>query len=1292
MKYPMRTLIAGTLLLVLGGVGASAQTARVLNPLTTFGPNSDGRINSGSSNPLLEASSNQRGMAVDPVSGNIVLVDAQSGTGGSTDIRGNIFILGGNDGLTITTLNTNGMGGGTYASSAVAVADDGAVYVCNQINNSTTLPFTIYRWSNVTSTDAPTIAFTGNLTPAQRYGAVIDARGSGPNTQIIIGPFGNAAANTNVVIFTTADGMTFTPNVLSTDVTTGNFGDGIAFGSGNTFWAKRVGAPLLQMSFTLSPASATTLSSFSAATIPHILRVGPIEVDTVNNLLAAIEVNSTGSERVLLYDISGPSPVFLDEDAFTDANSNTSTPSGTVGLRNGRLYAHVVNNGMVAFNVDSSTMPNPTILTQPAANTRVAGGQTLSLSVAATHGFTYQWLKGITNVPNATNAMLQISNVTTNDSGTYSVVVGNSAGSVTSDNAAVTVVNLADLYHFNTLWPAPPGPVASSYVSTAAGGTPNERGIAYNAVSNHVYVVQKNGNNYNIHVVNGSTGQKLYNLNTNGIVNTVSEISGSNPLNLCAIGVDDDGAIYACNLTPNAGGGGSGTNVYSDNKLFRIYRWANADPNTLPTVIYQGDPVAGISTANYRWGDVLQVRGSGLGTQILLDNHNVAAANRAFYAAILVPTDETMTTWTSKPFFLDEAGLPWGTAAGTGGSIGRSIDFGTGDVMLQKRRGTSFVKHSFQIDNPIPSRYGVYAAFPSTTGGLWINPAYNVAVALNLQADGVTTPDSVNLYDVTDITAPLLIAQYNFPQNHANNGNFIGWCAWEGNKLYALAGNNGMLALELVPGPPAPPVFTQHPRDTRVVVGSPITLSIALDSTAAVQWQKDGTPIFGATGLSYTLATTTTNHAGLYNCIATNSFGAATSLVATVSIEMPEDYHSLTPFWTAAPDTQPYATSTGGSGTPLERSFAYNAALNQLIVVQCPPTTGANPTPAFSVQVVDAATGNKLYDMITTNIGPIGLSEVGGANPLNLLAVAVAEDGAVYACNGTPNASGGAAADPTKMFRVYRWANSDSNTVPVSIFAGDPAGRTDNIRWGDVMAVRGSGANTEILLDSWTGSFAAVLKPLEGDMNTFTNYPLTSVADSGSIGRSIQFGTGTTSWQKRKGTPLTHSSFDLDLGTSMLITNYTFPASLGPVVLDLSRNIMAGLDFFGSTAGPDAVALYDIDDFGVPLLIAKYNFPQNAKANANFIGQVIITADKVFALDGNNGFLAFNLVPPGAGEIEVTRNGSNITLSWTNGDAILQSTTDLTPPRTWTNVSTAGQTSVVVDASTGIKFYRLEKP
>ena len=82
----------------------------------------------------------------------------------------------------------------------------------------------------------------------------------------------------------------------------------------------------------------------------------------------------------------------------------------------------------------------PTITTQPQGQT-VTVGTNLTLTVAATGTapLVYQWRLNGVNVANASGTTLALTGVTTNQAGSYTVLVTNVAGSVTSSPAIVTI-------------------------------------------------------------------------------------------------------------------------------------------------------------------------------------------------------------------------------------------------------------------------------------------------------------------------------------------------------------------------------------------------------------------------------------------------------------------------------------------------------------------------------------------------------------------------------------------------------------------------------------------------------------------------------------------------------------------------------------------------------------------------------------------------------------------------------------------------------------------------------------
>jgi uncharacterized protein DUF1573/ASPM-SPD-2-Hydin domain-containing protein/immunoglobulin I-set domain protein len=127
-------------------------------------------------------------------------------------------------------------------------------------------------------------------------------------------------------------------------------------------------------------------------------------------------------------------------------SASYTTPVETIS-DNGAQFSVIVNNsaGTVTSNGATLTVTTspvaPSITTQP-ANQTIFAGQTATFSVVAngTLPLTYQWLKNGTAISGATSSSYMTPAEMTSDSGAlFSVVVSNSAGSATSNNAGLTV-------------------------------------------------------------------------------------------------------------------------------------------------------------------------------------------------------------------------------------------------------------------------------------------------------------------------------------------------------------------------------------------------------------------------------------------------------------------------------------------------------------------------------------------------------------------------------------------------------------------------------------------------------------------------------------------------------------------------------------------------------------------------------------------------------------------------------------------------------------------------------------
>ena len=93
----------------------------------------------------------------------------------------------------------------------------------------------------------------------------------------------------------------------------------------------------------------------------------------------------------------------------------------------------------------------PVILTQPQNVVAIIGASaTFTVAVSPTPTLTYQWLKDGLPITGANSATLTINEVQGADVGSYSVVVSNAAGIVTSDAATLSIAALALVNHAPT--------------------------------------------------------------------------------------------------------------------------------------------------------------------------------------------------------------------------------------------------------------------------------------------------------------------------------------------------------------------------------------------------------------------------------------------------------------------------------------------------------------------------------------------------------------------------------------------------------------------------------------------------------------------------------------------------------------------------------------------------------------------------------------------------------------------------------------------------------------------------
>ena len=180
-----------------------------------------------------------------------------------------------------------------------------------------------------------------------------------------------------------------------------------------------------------------TLTVTSAAVAP-VISTQPASQTVTEGETATFSVTAAGTSPGYQWKKNGTD--------ISGATSSSYTTPATSSADNTAVFSVVVTNSAgtvtssgAALTVNAAVVA-PTITTQPAAALDVAPGNTATFTVTATGTtLSYQWKKGGTDIPGATSSSYAISNTTSANDGVYSVVVSNSAGTVTSSNATLTV-------------------------------------------------------------------------------------------------------------------------------------------------------------------------------------------------------------------------------------------------------------------------------------------------------------------------------------------------------------------------------------------------------------------------------------------------------------------------------------------------------------------------------------------------------------------------------------------------------------------------------------------------------------------------------------------------------------------------------------------------------------------------------------------------------------------------------------------------------------------------------------
>ncbi|MBA4250237.1 MAG: hypothetical protein C0425_00115 [Chlorobiaceae bacterium] len=268
----------------------------------------------------------------------------------------NIFILNAATGDSVGRLDMTGVTGGTFLINIVKVTSDGVIYACNLTTNG--VGFKIYRWANQSA--IPTVAFSGDI-GTLRIGDALGLSGSGASTVI----YASGSANTNVLVFTTTDGLTFT-NTATIPVTAGLARGAISpIGTGPTsdIWVKGAGTAATRVSSTGTVIDAIPTTTIATGWSGITSIVG----SDGRRMLGFVGINSAADLlRFLLVDVTagGTTARIITSDSLRNlvvGNTNTNATGEVIIRESGTsnyyfVYSLISNNGVAAYRTNFLTI------------------------------------------------------------------------------------------------------------------------------------------------------------------------------------------------------------------------------------------------------------------------------------------------------------------------------------------------------------------------------------------------------------------------------------------------------------------------------------------------------------------------------------------------------------------------------------------------------------------------------------------------------------------------------------------------------------------------------------------------------------------------------------------------------------------------------------------------------------------------------------------------------------------------------------------------------------------------
>ena len=540
-------------------------------------------------------------------------------------------------------------------------------------------------------------------------------------------------------------------------------------------------------------------------------------------------------------------------------------------IDNAGSYAVSASNSVSSINSDSTqvnVIVPLRIVDQPLGQKVLAGADVSFGVVAVGDGtLTFQWTKDGLDIPDATGDTLSLGNVEAILAGSYSVVVSDTSGSVTSASAVLEVIAGIAI----TTQPESQVAIAGESLSLSVAVTGSEP-IAYQWQFNGIDI--------------GGETQASLNLS-----NLVPENSGDYAVIVSNEGgsVTSSGATVEVSIAPTITQQPQGKEVLAGTPVSFEVTVSGTEPLTYQWEL-NGTPIDGAVGRSLSLPDVTVDAAGDYGVTV-----TNGAGSATSDAATLVVVDGVVITAEPQDQTVTEGGGASFSVTATGTAPlnfqwqfqGVNIDGATGATLsLATVQAVDAGAYQVVVSN---------VAGPVTSAAATLTVNVGVVIVAQPQGATLTSGESVT-FTVLASGTPAPGYQWRLDGNDlagATGPSFSVAAATPANAgAYSVVVQNvtgSVTSDDAVLAVITPPAITTQPQAQTVNLDDSVTFTVVVtgDAPLSFQWQKNGGNITGETGESLTIASAQASDRGSYGVVVENPGGAVTSDSVDLTVIIP---------------------------------------------------------------------------------------------------------------------------------------------------------------------------------------------------------------------------------------------------------------------------------------------------------------------------------------------------------------------------------------------------------------------